>query len=69
MRNASMRADRARGWSVRRIAMHYSLSLSAAHRVVADVHIVLPGRWHLARLPKPAPLPVLPLVHRLRAPL
>lgn len=59
-----MRADRARGWTVRKLAQHYGLGLQATHRVVKHVPIQLPNRWHRARMPKDAPLPYLPVVHR-----
>lgn len=59
-----MRANRARGWTVRKLAAWYGVSLALAHRVVADVHILTPNRWHRARLPKEAPLPPLACVHR-----
>ena len=62
-----MRADRARGFTVRRLARLYRLSPASVHRVVKDVHIVLPGPWHRARQPQEAPLPPLP-VHRYLAP-
>ena len=66
-RNAAIRADRARGWSLRKIAKWHGVSLSLAHRLAHDVHIQLPGRWHRSRLPKEAPLPLLPVVHLLRS--
>lgn len=67
-RNEAMRAARAAGWPVRRIAQAYGLGLQSTHRVVRDVPIVLPGRWHRARMPQEAPASVLPIVHRYRAP-
>ena len=59
-RNAAIRADRARGWPLRKIARHYGISLALAHRLAADVHIQLPGAWHVARMPKAVPLPPCP---------
>ncbi|HMN91664.1 MAG TPA: hypothetical protein PKC60_00395 [Hydrogenophaga sp.] len=44
-----MKADRARGLTVREVAARYGVSLALAHRVVSDVHIMLPNRWHRAR--------------------
>jgi len=38
------------------------------HRIARDVHIQLPSKWHLARLPKDEPLPHLECVHALLAP-
>ncbi len=63
-RDQAIRADRARGWSLRKLAAHHGLSLSNVHRVAGHVPIALPGPWHLARMPRQAPGPVLPLVHR-----
>ena len=63
-----MHADRARGLTVRDIAKRYQLAPSVTHRLVRHVPIVLPNRWHLARLPQEGPLPVLPLAHRYRTP-
>lgn len=63
-----MRADRARGLTIRQIANDYDLRLQTVHRVVGHVPIVLPNAWHRARLPREAPLPALWLVHRYRAP-
>lgn len=48
-RNLMMRADRARGLTVHQIAARHGVSVGLAHRVVADVHIMLPNRWHRAR--------------------
>ena len=59
-RDASIKADRVRGWSLRKIARHYGISLALAHRLAADVHIQLPSPWHTARMPKAAPLPPCP---------
>ena len=59
-----MRADRARGWTVRKLAQHYGLGLQSTHRVVRDVPITLPNRWHRARLPIEAPPPPLATVHQ-----
>lgn len=59
-RDASIKADRVRGWPLRKIARHYGISLALAHRLAADVHIQLPGAWHTARMPKAAPLPPCP---------
>lgn len=59
-----MRADRARGWTVRKVAAHYGLSVSTTHRAIRDVRITLPNRWHRARLPREAPPPPLAAVHR-----
>ncbi len=64
VRDAAIRADRARGWSMRQLAAHYRLSLQSVHRIAGDVHITLPGAWHLARMPRQAPAPPLPEVHR-----
>lgn len=63
-----MRADRARGWTIRKIAAWHGVSLAMAHRVVGDVHVMLPNRWHRERLPKEQPLPPLPQVSRYLAP-
>jgi len=57
VRNAAIRGDRARGWSLRHIARHHGISVGLAHRIAGDVYIVLPDAWHRARLPKEAPLP------------
>ena len=59
-RDASIKADRVRGWSLRKIARRYGISLALAHRLAADVHIQLPSTWHAARMPKAAPLPPCP---------
>ena len=68
-RNAAIRADRARGLTVRQIAALHHVSLNQVHRVVRDVHIVLPNRWHRARQPKAAPLPpLLGQLHRVLSP-
>jgi hypothetical protein len=66
-RKAAVRADRARGWSFRKIAAWHGLSVGMAHYLAADVQMVLPGTWHRARYPKDAPLPPLFEVHRLLA--
>ncbi|GAB1384411.1 MAG TPA: hypothetical protein PKA18_10245 [Ottowia sp.] len=58
-----MRADRARGWTVRQLARRYGLGLQTTHRVVRHVPIQLPNPWHRARLPEDGPLPPL-AVHR-----
>jgi len=57
VRDAAIRGDRARGWSLRHIARHHGISVALVHRIAGTVHIVLPGNWHRARLPKEAPLP------------
>lgn len=49
---------------MRQLAAHYRLSLQSVHRIAGDVHITLPGAWHLARMPRQAPAPPLPEVHR-----
>ena len=67
-RNQAMQADRARGWTMRKIAKHYGLGLQTVHRVTRHVPIQTPGPWHLTRLPKTRPAPALPLVHRIMAP-
>ncbi|HEY9209104.1 hypothetical protein [Acidovorax sp.] len=67
-RNQAIRADRARGWPLRKIAKHYCISLALAHRLARDVHIQLPSRWHRARMPQGAPLPPCTAVHRLLVP-
>ena len=65
-RNAAIRADRARGFSLRRIAELHGVSLALAHRLAGDVYITLPSRWHRARQPRPAPAPrLLGHLHRL----
>ena len=64
-RKAAVRADRARGFTYRKIAAWHGLSVGMAHYLAADVQMVLPGRWHRARLPKDVPLPPLFEVHRL----
>lgn len=51
-----MKADRARGLTVRELAASYGVSLALVHRVVSDVHIMLPNRWHRARQ-REAPAP------------
>lgn len=56
-RNKAMRLDRATGRTVRQIATAHRLSVSTVHRLVHDVRIILPRRWHLARMPKTTPLP------------
>lgn len=63
-----MRADRARGLTLRAIGQRYRLGLQTVHRVARHVPIALPSTWHRARMPKDAPLPALALVHRYRAP-
>lgn len=68
VRNADMRANRARGWTVRKLALWYALAPASVHRIVADVRIELPARWHRARLPQEAPLPALAVAHRVLAP-
>lgn len=55
-----MRADRARGFSYRKLARLHGVSLALAYRVARDVYIVLPSQWHRARLPQPEPLPPCP---------
>ncbi|GAB3355476.1 hypothetical protein GCM10027395_06340 [Giesbergeria sinuosa] len=52
-----MRADRARGWSYRKLAQVHGVSLALAYRLARDVHMVLHSPWHRARLPKEAPQP------------
>lgn len=56
-RNAAMRADRARGFSYRKLAQWHGVSLALAYRVTRDVYMVLPSPWHRARLPKDVLLP------------
>lgn len=68
LRNAAIRLDRASGRSMRAIAKERGLSVSMVHRIARDVHIQLPSKWHLARLPKDEPLPHLECVHALLAP-
>lgn len=58
-----MRADRARGWTVRKMAAHYGLSVATVHRATRDVRILLPNRWHRSRLPIESPPPPLAAVH------
>ena len=60
-----MRGDRARGWTLRKIAAWHGVSLTMAHRVAGDVHIQLLPRWHRARLPQEVPLPPCTSVHHL----
>jgi hypothetical protein len=67
-RRAAVRADRARGWSFRKIAAHHGLSVGMAHYLAADVQMVLLPPWHRARLLRDAPLPPLWQIHRLFAP-
>lgn len=55
-----MRADRARGFSYRKLARLHGVSVALAYRVASDVYMVLPGPWHRARLPKAVPLPPCP---------
>lgn len=62
-RDQAMRADRVRGWTLRKIAKWHGVSLAMAHRVVGHVHIQLLPRWHRARLPKEAPMPPCTSVH------
>ena len=64
---ASIASDRARGWTLNQIAIHYGVSLTTAHRLASHIPIMLPNRWHRARLPKQAPTPYLFDVHRLQA--
>lgn len=59
-RNAAMRADRARGFSYRKLAQWHGVSLALAYRLARDVYMVLPSPWHRARLPKDVPLPPCP---------
>lgn len=59
-RNRAMRADRARGWSYRKLARAHGVSVALAYRVARDVHMALPSPWHRARLPKEAPMPPCP---------
>lgn len=61
---AAIRADRARGFTVRQIARLHGVSVGVVHKVAHDVHIQLPNRWHLARMPREAPPPNLAAVHR-----
>ena len=63
MRNAAMRADRARGWSLRKIAKFHRVSLAMAHRVAGDVHIMLPGKWHKDRCPAEREAPARANIH------
>lgn len=67
-RNQAIRADRARGWPLRKIAAWHGVSLALAHRLAHDVHIQLPNRWHRARMPQDVPLPPCVSLHRLLAP-
>lgn len=55
-----MRADRARGWSYRKLARAHGVSVALAHKLARDVHMTLPSPWHRARLPKEDPLPPCP---------
>lgn len=55
-----MRANRARGWSYRKLARVHGVSLALAYRVTRDVYMVLPSPWHRARLPKDVPQPPCP---------
>jgi hypothetical protein len=48
-RNLMMRADRARGLTVRQIAAQHAVSVGLVHRLVSDVHVIMPNRWHRAR--------------------
>ena len=59
-RNRAIRADRARGWSYRKLALAHGVSVALAYRVARDVHVVLPSSWHRARLPKEASMPPCP---------
>jgi hypothetical protein len=63
-RNAAVRADRARGFTYRKLAAWHGLSVGCVHVLAADVHIHLLSQWHRARLPKLAPLPSMPQAHR-----
>lgn len=58
-RNRAIRADRARGLTLRQIAQVHGISTNQAHRVARHVNIVTPNRWHRARTPKEAPAPAL----------
>ena len=64
----AIRADRARGLTMRQIAHRRGVSVGVVHKLAADVHVQLPNAWHQARLPKAAPTPYLATVHRLRSP-
>lgn len=66
-RNLMMRADRARGLTVHQIAVRHGVSVGLAHRVVSDVHIMLPNRWHRARQ-QDAPAPCAFHLHGLLVP-
>ncbi len=68
VRNTAMRADRARGWTIRKLAAWYALAPSEVHRLVSDVQIQMPGPWHRARLQKEVPNPRLWSVHRVLSP-
>ena len=61
----AMRADRARGRTVRQLSKTYGLSHSFTHRLVRNIPIILPNRWHLSRMPQEAPLPAITSVHAL----
>jgi hypothetical protein len=65
-RNRAMRADRARGWSYRKLARVHGVSVALAYRVASDVYMVLPNQWHRARLPKDVPQPPCPQAIALR---
>jgi len=65
LRKAAVRADRARGFTYRKLAAWHGLSVGMVHYLAADVQMVLLPPWHRARCPKDAPLPMLPQVHRL----
>lgn len=56
-RNQAIKADRARGWSFRKLAQVHGVSLALAYRLARDVYMTLPSPWHRARLPKDVPLP------------
>ena len=61
-RNRAIRADRARGYTFRKLAAQYGLSVGMVHKVAGDVHPQLLPAWHRARIHDPEPL-VLPCVH------
>ena len=59
-RDAAIKGDRARGWPLRKIAKHYGVSLTLAHKLAGDVHIQFPNAWHAARMIRASPLPACP---------
>lgn len=63
-RRAAVRADRARGFTMRQLAQRHGISVGLAHLLACDVQVMLPNRWHCARLPRDVALPV-PVHHLL----